>query len=79
MGSEHVHTQDWSRAFVKMSTVTEHLPAGKSRKLLFHIKEETGEEKGQTMLLTFCSKDASYLSGLILYIRLIMEHQTATD
>lgn len=77
-----MHTQDWSRAFVKMSTVTEHLPAGKSRKsrkFLLHKKEETGEKKGQTILLTFCSNDASHLSGLIIYIRLKMEHQTVTD
>lgn len=79
MGSEHMHTQNWSRIFLKMSTVTKRLPAGKSRPLLFHIKEETGEEKGQTILLTFCSNDGSPLWSLILYIRLIMEHQTVND
>lgn len=56
MGSEHWHTQGWSRVFVKMSVVTDHLPAGKSKKLLFNIKEDTGEEKGQTILLTFFFK-----------------------
>lgn len=76
--SEPMHIQDWRRVFVKMSTVTKHLPAGKSRQLLFHVKE-TGEGKGQTILLTFISNDASHLSGFILYIRLIMEHQTVND